>query len=275
MLKIGITGSTGVLGKHILKKIKIKKKYTIISYKSDIQNTLEVERWIKKNNFDAIFHLAAIVPTKVCDENPLKACSINIGGTINILNAIKKLEQKPWFFYASTSHVYKAQKKPLLETDKISPKSFYGQTKWIGEKILNKFSKTHGLYYCCGRIFSFYDNSQQNFYLYQSIKEKLKKIKNENIIEITNANSVIDIQKAENVADTIIKLYEKQAFGTVNIGTGKGTSIKNFAKKITKRKIRILTNKHTKTYTIANVKKLNSIIKNDKIKKNFNSNSNF
>ena len=127
------------------------------------------------------------MPTKVCDENPLKACSINIGGTINILNAIKKLEQKPWFFYASTSHVYKAQKKPLLETDKISPKSFYGQTKWIGEKILKKFSKTHGLYYCCGRIFSFYSDSQSNDYLFPSIKKKLKESLNNKGVYVINA----------------------------------------------------------------------------------------
>jgi UDP-glucose 4-epimerase/GDP-4-dehydro-6-deoxy-D-mannose reductase len=275
MLKIGITGSTGVLGRNILKKINLKKKIKIIPFKFDIKNSSQVKIWIKKNNFDVIFHLAAIVPVKICEENPLKACSVNIGGTINILNAIKNIKKKPWFFYASTSHVYKPQKKTLLESDEISPKSFYGHTKWISEKILVEFSKAHNLKYCCGRIFSFYDNKQPEFFLYQSIKKKLKKNKNKNIIKIINAESVIDIQKSENVAKTIIKLFEKRAEGIVNIGTGKGITIKNFAKKITKKKIKIETIKQKRTYSVANIKKLNSIIKNDAIKKNINRNTNF
>ena len=98
MLKIGITGSTGVLGRNILKKINLKKKIKIIPFKFDIKNSSQVKIWIKKNNFDVIFHLAAIVPVKICEENPLKACSVNIGGTINILNAIKNIKKKPWFF---------------------------------------------------------------------------------------------------------------------------------------------------------------------------------
>tara|TARA_X000000950_G_C13859336_1_gene638022 strand:- start:668 stop:1495 length:828 start_codon:yes stop_codon:yes gene_type:complete len=275
MLKIGITGSTGVLGRNILKKINLKTKIKIIPFKFDIKNSSKVKKWIMKNNFDVIFHLAAIVPVKICEENPLKACSVNIGGTINILNAIKNIKKKPWFFYASTSHVYKPQKKTLLETDEISPKSFYGHTKWISEKILLEFSKAHNLKYCCGRIFSFYDNKQPEFFLYQSIKNKLKKNKNKNIIKIINADSVIDIQKSENVAKTIIKLFKKRAEGIFNIGTGKGITIKNFAKKITKKKIKIETIKQKRTYSVANIKKLNSIIKNGTIKKNINRNTNF
>lgn len=275
MLKIGITGSTGVLGRNILKKINLKTKIKIIPFKFDIKNSSKVKKWIMKNNFDVIFHLAAIVPVKICEENPLKACSVNIGGTINILNAIKNIKKKPWFFYASSSHVYKPQKKTLLETDEISPKSFYGHTKWISEKILLEFSKAHNLKYCCGRIFSFYDNKQPEFFLYQSIKNKLKKNKNKNIIKIINADSVIDIQKSENVAKTIIKLFKKRAEGIFNIGTGKGITIKNFAKKITKKKIKIETIKQKRTYSVANIKKLNSIIKNGTIKKNINRNTNF
>jgi len=240
-MKIGITGGNGVLGSIILKKLK-KKKYTVIIFNSDIQKLLKVKKWVRKNNFDAIFHLAAIVPVKACNENPLLASSVNIGGVFNILDSLVGLEKKPWFFYASTSHVYKIKNKPLLETDPIFPKTFYGYTKWIGEKIIKNFSEMHNLPYCCGRIFSFYDKSQPKDFLFSSVKEKIKKLSGKKSINVINAHSIIDIQKAEDVVRIILSLFEKKIQGTVNIGTGKGTSIKNFVKKISKKKIRVFTN---------------------------------
>jgi UDP-glucose 4-epimerase/GDP-4-dehydro-6-deoxy-D-mannose reductase len=260
-MKIGITGSTGVLGKHLLKKLK-QKKYRTVTFDHDIQEESKVKKWVKKNSFDAIFHLAAIVPVLECNDNPLKTCSINIGGIINILEATTELKKKPWFFYASTSHVYKMKKTHLSETDKIFPKTFYGFTKWMGEQVLENFSKRHNLTYCCGRIFSFYDELQSKDFLFPSIKNKISKLKNKNTVKIINAYNVIDIQKAENVAKIIVKLFEKKAKGIVNIGTGKGISVKNFAKRLTKKKITIDTKKHDKTYYVANIKKLNLIIKN-------------
>ena len=82
-MKIGITGSTGVLGQHLLKKLK-QKKYRIVVFNYNVQEVSKVKKWVKKNSFDAIFHLAAMVPVVECNSNPLKTCSINIGGIVNI-----------------------------------------------------------------------------------------------------------------------------------------------------------------------------------------------
>ena len=259
-IKIGITGGTGVLGSILTKKLKIKKNYNITIFQSDICNFSKVRKWITSNNFDVIFHLASLVPVRLCNTNPLKACSINIGGTHNLLNSMETLNKKPWFFYASTSHVYKINKKPLSETDKILPRTFYGYTKWIGEKLLENFSLNYKLDFCVGRIFSFYSKEQSKDFLYPSILEKLKRGKNKNNIFIYNANNILDIQRAQDVVKIIIKLFEKRVSGTFNIGTGKGINIKNFIKKITKKKLKINTNTKKKKIVVADIKKLNSVI---------------
>jgi GDP-4-dehydro-6-deoxy-D-mannose reductase len=256
---IGITGSTGVLGSILLKKLK-KKNYRIACFRSDIRKIEKVRNWVKKNNFDAIFHLASMVPVNLCNKNPLDTCFINIGGTKNILETISKLKKKIWFFYASTSHVYKLKKKPLSENDIISPRTFYGYTKWLGEKLLENQTLNSGLRYCIGRIFSFYSNSQSKDFIYPSIKNKIKKMSNKNNIYVINAYNVIDIQKADSVVNIILRLFEKKAEGVFNIGTGEGTQIKNFAKRLTTKKIIVKTNSKKKNIVIANIKKLNNIL---------------
>ena len=258
-IKIGITGSTGVLGSILTKKLK-QKNYNVVIFQSDIRKTSKVRNWIKNHKFDAIFHLASLVPVKSCNDDPLKACSINIGGTNNILNSIKSLDKKPWLFYASTSHVYKLKKTPLSETDNISPRTFYGYTKLMGEKLLENTHLSNNINYCIGRIFSFYSDAQSEEFLYSSIRKKLKENLNKKNIFIFNANNVLDIQRAESVVKVIIKLFVKKAKGTFNIGTGKGIEIKSFVKKLTKKKIIISTNTKKKTIVVANIKKLNSVI---------------
>lgn len=258
-IKIGLTGETGVLGTLLLKNLK-KKKYSVVCFRSDIRKISIVRDWVKKNEFDVIFHLASLVPVKLCNEDPLKTCSINIGGVDNLLQSLKLFRKKPWFFYASTSHVYKIKKTPLSETDKISPKSFYGYTKWVGEKLVENFSLNYKLNFCIGRIFSFYSKSQTKDFLFPAILKKLKNAKNKNDIFIHNANNILDIQEAETVVKIIIKLFEKRVKGIFNIGTGNGIDIKSFAKKFTKKNLIIKTNTKKKTIVIANIKKLNSAI---------------
>ena len=82
--RIGLTGSTGSLGKIILKN---NKKIRFKCFKGDIRDRLAVFSWIKKNNFTIILHLAAIVPIKVVNRNPLKANQVNFNGTKKIVDA--------------------------------------------------------------------------------------------------------------------------------------------------------------------------------------------
>ena len=258
-MKIGITGGGGVIGKILKKKLK-KNNFEIVDFNYDLRNSTKINKWVNQNNFDIIFHLAALVSVKECEKKPLKACEINIGGTIKILDAIATQKKKPFFFFTSTSHVYKAKSKPLLETDSIAPRSFYGYTKWLCEKIIEGYGIKHNISYCCARIFSFYHNSQSKEFLYPSIKIKIKNIK-QNKIYIPNANNIIDIQNAEAVAKIIFKIFKKKFTGIINIGSGKGIVIKRFARNLTKKKLHICTNAKKITKVIANVKKLHSIIR--------------
>ena len=135
---IGITGSTGVLGKELLKSIN-RKKYKISCFKGDITKHYQLYDWFKKKNFDIIIHLAAIVPIKEVERNKKKAKKINYDGTHNLIKCIKKFSKKKiWFFFSSTSHVYGYSKVKFKENDNTKPLNYYAKTKLIVKNIIKK-----------------------------------------------------------------------------------------------------------------------------------------
>ena len=77
---VGLTGSTGSLGKIILKKFQ---KQKIFTFKGDIRDREKILRWVKEKKIDTIIHLAAVVPIKVVNKNRKLAKEINLNGTKN------------------------------------------------------------------------------------------------------------------------------------------------------------------------------------------------
>ncbi len=152
MLKCGITGWSGVLGIAIRKEL----NYRFIPFKGRIENKKNIYRWIKNNNFDLIIHLAAIVPTNIVNNNFNKANKVNYLGTKNIVDAI--LKYKPnlkWFFFSSTSHVYKLKNflKSVDEKSTILPFTKYGLTKLRAENYIINKMKNSAVKHCIGTIF--------------------------------------------------------------------------------------------------------------------------
>ena len=108
IINIGLTGSTGSLGKVVLKNFKTKK---INAFKDDITNRKKVFNWIKNNEFDVIIHLAAIVPIKTVNKNRTKAKNVNFYGTKNIVDACVKNKIDWFFFFFNFSCLQLIQKK--------------------------------------------------------------------------------------------------------------------------------------------------------------------
>ena len=68
-----------------------------------------IKTWFRENQFDAIIHLATIVPIKKVNENKVKALAVNFKSTKYIVDEI--LNHKVSWFFSSTSHVTVHQRK--------------------------------------------------------------------------------------------------------------------------------------------------------------------
>lgn len=72
----------------------------------DIRNKNDVTRLIQKMKPDVIFHLAGQVAMTTSLDNPYMDFEVNIGGSINVLEAVRLHSPNTTIFYSSTNKVY-------------------------------------------------------------------------------------------------------------------------------------------------------------------------
>ena len=261
-IKIGITGRNGSLGREIIRS---KFGFNYSFYDGDIRNKNKVSRWIKSKKFDAIIHLAAIVPIKLVNSNKKKAYEVNYIATKNITNEVKKNKIK-WFFFASTSHVYLSTTKKITEKSTVNPISYYGKTKLLAERyIIKKLEKSDSIY-CIGRIFSTTNKNQKNNYLIPDLKKKIKNSKRKTILQ--NLSHYRDFISMKDISKIIFCLYDRKFKGIINIASGKAIYLKDIAIYISEyynKRIEFKDN-IKKTYLVANINKLKRIYKKNLIR---------
>ncbi len=253
MIKIGITGGKGLLGSLLKKKFE-KEKINISCFNGNIKNKLQIKKWLNLNpNINYIFHFAAVSSPKEVNRDKIEAFEVNVKGTSNLIDVIKKRKKKTLMFFPSSSHVYKYSKKKIKENFAKKPSSYYGKTKLEAEEILKK-NKSKYLSFFIGRIFSVYHIRQKKPFLFPSVKEKIA-LNRKKKLYIKNINCVRDFINAEEVVEILFKIYIKKITGIFNIGSGKGLTVKSFVQK--KFNIQnLFSSDQTKNSLVSNNKKL-------------------
>ena len=117
---IGITGSTGVLGKRLIYELN---DFDIKFFKGDISVKQNVYNWVNHNDLNGIIHLAAIVPTKNVLKDKKKSYQVNYMGTKYLIDALKKKykKKKKYGFFLHLRHMFILfLKKKLMKKVKLN-----------------------------------------------------------------------------------------------------------------------------------------------------------
>jgi len=109
-----------------------------IIHEGDVCNPDFIGSIFETYNPAAVIHFAAYKAVGESVEQPLKYYQNNISGLVNVLQ--KMIEYNiPNFVFSSSCTVYgepKGEKEVTEETEKNLPNSPYGYTKWMGEQII-------------------------------------------------------------------------------------------------------------------------------------------
>jgi len=95
---------------------------------------------------DAVLHLAAQMDVRKSVADPTFDASVNVLGTVNLLEAARRAGTRRFVFASSGGAIYGEQETfPANETHPRRPASPYGVSKLCGEEYLAHYSMAHGM----------------------------------------------------------------------------------------------------------------------------------
>jgi UDP-glucuronate 4-epimerase len=180
-MKILLTGGAGFIGSHLLEKLLARgDEISVVDDFNDYYDPAIKRRNLPKGGFrlherdirdaapivleekpDLLIHLAARAGVRPSQKDPALYESVNVAGTLGLLEACRRAGV-PRFIFASSSSVYGDGKTPSREDDEaLQPVSFYGVTKLMGEHYVRVYSRLHGLHATCLRFFTVYGPRQR------------------------------------------------------------------------------------------------------------------
>ena len=158
-MKVLVTGGSGFIGSHVVDKLR-DKRVSVRIYDSiipDSRNDIEYYQGsildyealcFAMSGIDAVMHLAAVADVKGVLENPHYSESINVRGTINVLEAARTSGIKR-VAYGSTTWVYSEASSDSDEVNESTPlhapTHLYTATKLTGEYYCQSYSKLYDL----------------------------------------------------------------------------------------------------------------------------------
>jgi len=274
-MKYLITGGCGFLGSNIASRILeqgdelvifdslyrfgsyqnkdwLETKGNFIFIHGDIRNTNDVERTIKTHKPDVIYHLAGQVAMTTSIVDPRMDMEVNLGGSFNLLNAVRLYSPQSVIIYSSTNKVYgdleqfsyhetdsryECIEKPngFDESVNLDFRSPYGTSKGSADQYMLDFARIYGIKTVVfrhssmfgGRQFATYDQGWIGWFTQQAINIKNGTQKEPFTIS-GNGKQVRDIVYASDmielylIASKKIENIKGQAF---NVGGGINNSL--------------------------------------------------
>ncbi len=205
-MKILVTGVNGQLGYELVKELKNKGYTDILAVdkdEMDITNKDMVNKVIKNYHPDVIFHCAAWTAVDKAEDEKEACYNVNVNGTKYISEAAKEIDAK--LIYISTDYVFDGTKEGLYETtDKVNPKSVYGETKYQGEELVRQNVLKHFIV----RISWVFGVNGNNF-----IKTMLKLAETRNELTVV-ADQFGSPTYTVDLAKLLVEMSETEKYGT-------------------------------------------------------------
>lgn len=175
---------------------------------------------------DGIIHLAAVVSVEESWRDPLRAVEVNVGGTINVLEAAVRLDADVVVVTSSAAVYGEPKSLPVSEDHPLEPVNLYGLTKLAAEKAALLYGREYGLRVTALRVFNAYGPRMKPGpyagVVYKFIHTLLS---GEAPVIYGDGLQTRDFVYVEDVAEAHVKALIYKASGTYNIGSGVETRI--------------------------------------------------
>lgn len=260
--KILVTGCYGFLAQHLINKLLLNnntvlgiynKKYQRLIfnnkkylnnkklkiYKLDIKDLKKIRRFIKNNKIDFCIHLAAISQVLNSNIDPKFTFDTNFVGTLNLLEAFRKINPKIKFIFSSSDKVYgDSNKLPYNEDSILNGINPYDASKVCADILSRSYALSFNMKIAVTRSVNIYGPGDVNWdRIFPGTIKCL--IENKKPIIRSNGKFLRDYIYIDDVVSgytKILKLhlnnFEKMYGKAINFGYNKPRSVLNVVNKI-------------------------------------------
>ncbi|HOZ36491.1 MAG TPA: GDP-mannose 4,6-dehydratase [bacterium] len=121
----------------------------------DITDNVLIDKIIKDEQFTEVYHLAAQSYVAHSFVSPRTTYDINIGGTLNLVNALKDYSPQTKLYFAATSEMFgRVQETPQTEHTPFYPRSPYAISKLAGFWTVKNYREAYHLFFVNGISFN-------------------------------------------------------------------------------------------------------------------------
>lgn len=261
MNKILVTGGAGFIGSNLVKLLVEKgfsvrvldnfstgheinlKGFPVEIMTGDIRNEKEVDKAVE--GVDTVFNLAASVGRQKSLSFPRQDSEVNVIGTINILEAVRKFKVGCLVHTSSAATFGEIGPSAIGEDHPQIPDSPYGVSKLAGEKMVLCYGELYNIRVVCLRYFNVYGVNQR-FDTYGNVIPIFanRVYRDQPMVIYGDGKQTRDFVNAKDVAMINSLAAEKAASGKVyNVGSGTSIQISelaNLMKDVSKKRISVV-----------------------------------
>jgi len=112
----------------------------------DIRDRATVEATFERESPEVVVHLAAQADVRRSMSDPVHDASVNVVGTLHLLDAARRRGTRQFVFSSTGGAVYgEPDELPVAETDPVAPLSCYGAAKRAAELYIGVHAQVYGL----------------------------------------------------------------------------------------------------------------------------------
>lgn len=233
--KVLLTGATGLIGKETIEPLK-EAGFSVYALTIDDKNPDNGVNWIPCNIFNEDSLKAAFETVKPqyllnfawCTTDDYLTSDLNFEFVKAGLNMLKyfSVNGGKRAVYTGTCFEYEFKQELLKESDRLNPGTIYAKCKNHLKELAQMYCEKARISFAYGRIFYVFGKNEHPKRLTSVI---IKNLKTNKEVTINNGALIKDYMYSKDIAGAFVKLLDSEVNGAVNICTGKGISLEDYA----------------------------------------------